>query len=116
MPQTLFLTRMSAQAARSSAWAVFRSAIFCLRMATLARCSSISRSVFCSALRIAPTNSSPTTGARPASNCSAYFFCWSMEARMPMANSAQSSNSEFDHVGPRPSLFTQYGVVGRLPP
>jgi hypothetical protein len=31
-------------------------------------------------------------------------------------NSALSSNSEFDHAGPRPSRFVVYGVVGRLPP
>ena len=33
-----------------------------------------------------------------------------------MPNSALSSKSELDQAGPRPSSFTVYGVVGRLPP
>ena len=35
---------------------------------------------------------------------------------MPNPNSALSSSNEFAHAGPRPSLFTQYGVVGKFPP
>jgi hypothetical protein len=41
---------------------------------------------------------------------------WSAARRMPKANSAASSNSEFDQAGPLPSALVVQGVVGRLPP
>jgi hypothetical protein len=43
--------------------------------------------------------------------------CCSSAMRIPSPNSALSSNSEFDHAGPRPSRFgASTGVVGRFPP
>ena len=51
---------------------------------------------------------------RPAPRAAA--TCASSASRMPKPNSALSSNSEFDHAGPRPSRLVVYGVVGRLPP
>ena len=45
--------------------------------------------------------------ARRSTSSLPYSFCLSMARRMPMPNSALSSNSEFDHAGPRPSEFTR---------
>ena len=40
----------------------------------------------------------------------------SWPSSMPRPCSALSSNSEFDHAGPWPSLFTVYGDVAAGPP
>ena len=84
--------------------------------ATRARCSSMPCSVVWSAARVAATRSSPMTPASALMAANAASAFWSAARRMPKANSAASSNREFDQVGPLPAALTVHGVVGRLPP
>ena len=73
-------------------------------------------SSFCSLFSILLISSSPISLENVVSNVFACSWCLSIANLKPRPNSALSSNKELFHAGPLPSLFTDHGVVGRLPP
>ena len=108
---------MSATAARSRASRVSRPPSFCLSSADalpLRRHARLGRLVGVEQRRHQLVADAGAESVRSMSL--ANLFCASTASRMPIENSAQSSNSELFQAGPRPLESTQYGVVGRLPP
>ena len=82
--------------------------------ATRSRCARSSDSRSCGAWRISSTSSAPTWSRSSERRRRASSVWRSAARRRPSPNSALSSNSEFDHAGPRPSASTVHGVVGQV--
>ncbi|MCK7519668.1 MAG: hypothetical protein MZV64_19050 [Ignavibacteriales bacterium] len=118
MIQTDFLTRLSARLTRSLARGIAGLCQFVLQARRHVR--AVHRCPFHRSGRRSANRFDQIPRRVPCrterSSSRAYSFCLSSVRRMPRPNSALSSNSEFDQAGPRPSLFTAHGVVGRLPP